>query len=272
VAAGTYALTTLATFNIGYGENPQAGLIADANGNLYGTASVDGVYDNGSLIGDGTIFKVAARTHALTTPVTFTGANGVGPSGSLIADANGNLYGTTAGGGTNSVGTVFELNPNTDALTTLFSFNGTNGDGPLAALVFGPDGNLYGTTSLGGADGDGTIFELNPNTDALTTLLSFNGTNGENPGDALIFDANGNLYGTTEQGGADGFGEVFELSPVPVPVPEPPSLALGLLALTVMAAATTLMRHAHPRLLRLAPSETRLQPAEECHECVINDA
>ena len=206
VAAGTRALTTVATFNGNNGSNPEAGLIADAAGNLYGTTF------SGGTAGDGTVFEVAAGTRALTTVATFNGNNGAYPYAGLIADAAGNLYGTTFSGGTAGDGTVFEVAAGTHALSTLATFNGNNGGSPWAGLIADAAGNLYGTTFLGGAAGDGTVFEVAAGTHALTTLATFNGNNGSDPEAGLIADAAGNLYGTTEGGGTAGDGTVFEVA------------------------------------------------------------
>ncbi len=98
------------------------------------------------------------------------------------------------------------------SLTTLASFGGSNGDGPIAGLIMDTSGNLYGTTSGGGASGDGTVFELAKGSSTLTTLASFNGSNGQNPFAGLIMDSSGNLYGTTAYQGAHGDGTVFEFA------------------------------------------------------------
>jgi len=132
----------------------------------------------------------------------------------MIADSSGNLYGTTSGGGANSDGTVFEVAAGTHTLSTLVTFNGTNGEEPYASLIADANGNLYGTTSGGGANSGGTVFEIAAGTHTLSTLTSFNGTNGQQPYASLIADASGNLYGTTNTGGANDDGTVFELSPV----------------------------------------------------------
>jgi uncharacterized repeat protein (TIGR03803 family) len=100
-------------------------------------------------------------------------------------------------------------------LSTLASFNGGNGASPYAGLVMDGSGNLYGTTSSGGASSDGTVFELAHGSGTPTTLASFNGTNGSDPVAGLILDGSGNLYGATERGGASGDGTVFELSNSP---------------------------------------------------------
>ncbi len=109
-------------------------------------------------------------------------------------------------------GTVFELAHGSGKITTLASFNGTDGINPHAGLVMDSSGDLYGTAGSGGAGYYGTVFELVKGSKAITTLTSFNDANGGRPQGGLIMDSSGNLYGTTEYGGA-GDGTVFELSP-----------------------------------------------------------
>jgi uncharacterized repeat protein (TIGR03803 family) len=152
----------------------------------------------------------------------FNGTDGSDPAyGSLIFDAVGNLYGTTARGGAFGNGTVFELAPNADGTWTeavLYSFTG-GGDGPIpvAGVTFDTRGNLYGTAANGGAYGNGAVFELTPNADGTwteTVLYNFTGgSDGQFPGGSLTFDATGILYGTTSHGGAYGYGAVFKLTP-----------------------------------------------------------
>jgi len=127
-------------------------------------------------------------------------------------DSSGNLYGTADLGGASGYGAVFELAQGSGTITTLASFNGTNGEYPLAGLIMDSSGNLYGTTVYGGASSDGTVFELAHGSGTITTLASFNGTDGANPYAGLIMDSSGNLDGTTNAGGAGGLGTVFELS------------------------------------------------------------
>jgi uncharacterized repeat protein (TIGR03803 family) len=145
------------------------------------------------------------------------------PVAALISDAEGNLYGTSQYGGANSNGAVFELSPKEGGgwtETVLWSFDaGTSGQVPLGSLVFDKDGSLYGTTSGGGTNNTGTIFELSPGAGGVwteKTLYAFgaNSTDGAQPQANLIFDSEGNLYGTTKVGtGTGGYGVVFELSP-----------------------------------------------------------
>jgi uncharacterized repeat protein (TIGR03803 family) len=221
-----HTLSTLATFNGLNGNGPAAGLIMDANGNLYGTTYVGGV--GGANI-RGTVFEVANNAnHLLTTLAMFNGTNGANPYCTLIADAGGNLYGTTPHSGTFGDGTVFEVANNANhTLTTLATFNGTDGAGPFAGLIADASGNLYGTTHSGGANNDGTVFEVAKDVNhTLSILATFNGTNGNALLGGLSMDTSGNIYGTTVNGGASDFGTVFELSPVP----EPSSLLLAGLA------------------------------------------
>ena len=125
-------------------------------------------------------------TATLTTLLSFNGSNGAYPVADLIADANGDLFGTTtAGGGTSGFGTVFELvnNSGTYTPTTLLSFDGSDGANPYAGLIADANGDLFGTTAGGGANNDGTVFELvnDSGTYTPTTLLSFDGSNGAVP-------------------------------------------------------------------------------------------
>jgi uncharacterized repeat protein (TIGR03803 family) len=199
-------LTTLVSFDGSNGSGPQAELILDAAGNLYGTTGYRGPSDYG------TIFRIAAGTNVLTTLASFDGSNGAYPYSHLIADAAGNLYGTTSQGGPAlNAGTVFRLAAGTNVLTTLASFNGSNGAYPYAGLIADAAGNLYGTTSEGGPWNAGNVFRVAARTNVLTTLAWFNGSNGEKPMAELIADAAGNLYGTTSWGGAYNSGSVFRV-------------------------------------------------------------
>ncbi len=208
VAAGTHALTTLATFNVTNGAFPEAGLIVDVSGNLYGTTW------QGGANGDGTIFEVANdANHTLSTLVTFNGANGANPLGDLIADSSGNFYGTTRSGGANNRGTVFQLAAGTHILSTLATFNGSNGNEPHAGLIADTSGNFYGTTAFGGANNKGTVFEVaNDLNHTLSTLVAFDGANGSSPYAGVLVDASGNIYGTTSAGGANNKGTVFKVA------------------------------------------------------------
>ena len=182
-------------------------LVLDGQGNLYGTTEYGGANN------DGTVFEIAKGSNTITIPAVFNGTNGAYPQGDLVLDAQGNLYGTTAGGPPGSYGTVFEIDkgsktssppsPRLTAPTRRIRWPGVVLDG---------QGNLYGTT-LGLETNDGTVFEIASGSNNITTLASFNGTDGAHPLGNLTLDAQGNLYGTTFVGGAYNYGTVFELSP-----------------------------------------------------------
>ena len=160
------SLNALVSFDGANGDGPLVGLIADANGDLFGTT------ENGGANGDGTIFEIvnngtpAAPIYASTptTLVSFDGANGQYLYGGLIADANGDLFGTTERGGASGDGTLFEIAKTVsgyaNAPTTLINFNGGDGQYPVAGLIADAHGDLFGTTSGGGANGYGTVFEI----------------------------------------------------------------------------------------------------------------
>jgi len=211
-AGASWTATILYSFTGGAdGGHPAAGLVMDPAGNLYGTGQTGGAN------GQGTVFKLSP-SGAETLLYTFGSQSGDGsyPFAGLVLDETGNLYGTTLSGGANGGGTVFKLAP-TGTETVLYSFGSRSGDGsnPYAGLVFDNNGNLYGATYSGGANGGGTVFKLAP-TGTETVLYSFGSRSGDgsNPdGGFLIFDNNGNLYGTTLSGGANGGGTVFKLAP-----------------------------------------------------------
>jgi uncharacterized repeat protein (TIGR03803 family) len=199
------------------GANPSAGLVQGSDGNFYGTTPIGGAF------GAGIVFKITPAG-VLTTLANFDGSNGQDAAfGSLIQASDGNFYGTTlqggahtACGGTSGCGSVFKVTPR-GKLTTLYSFcaqtNCADGFELFGGLVQGSDGNLYGTTAEGGANGYGTVFQLTT-TGKLTTLHSFNSSDGAYPEAALIQGTDGNFYGTTPQGGTNGVaGTVFQITP-----------------------------------------------------------
>jgi uncharacterized repeat protein (TIGR03803 family) len=198
----------------------------DAAGNLYGTTAGGG--SARGLNGYGTVFELTPTagggwTETVSHIFESTNTDGAHPLGGLISDAAGNLYGTTYGNAWDSgygQGTVFELTRTNGGWREkqLHTFNGTDGAGPRASLILDAAGNLYGTTSGGGTYGAGTVFELTPIAGggwAERVLHNFNndGTDGAYPYGGLIFDAAGNLYGTTLYGGTYGNGTVFEIAP-----------------------------------------------------------
>ncbi len=219
---GSWTENLLYSFDGANGCLPAAGLTFDATGNLYGAT------EYGGSLNDGTIFKLTLNpdgTWSESMIRSFSWGDGSYPAASLIFDADGNLYSTTAGGGVGGYGTVFELTPNLDGTwsdTVLHSFPSDNADGylPYASPIFDPAGSLYATTAYGGdtrcSDGCGVVFKLTPNADGSWTekvLHKFtSGVHGEHSMASLIFDHAGNLYGTAS-GGAYGYGVVFKLTP-----------------------------------------------------------
>ncbi len=196
------------------GKTPTGSLVRDAAGNLYGTTN-DGGKAYACFLGYsgcGVVFRVDT-TDTETVLYTFTGGGDGGNPyyASLVLDAAGNLYGTTAAGGPSDFGTVFKLDA-AGTETVLYSF-GQGGLEPFAGLVLDAGGNLYGTTT-GGGTGFGTVFKLD--TAGKETLLhSFGGPDGATPYAGLVLDASGNLYGTTSAGGAANLGTAFEITAAP---------------------------------------------------------
>jgi uncharacterized repeat protein (TIGR03803 family) len=220
------------------GRNPPvAGLITDTSGALYGTTQLGGTFSNPNCrYGCGAVFKLTPPNVGQTqwsykVLYRFTGgSDGAVPQAGLILDSSGALYGTTEGGGDSNQGTVFKLTPPLGGgtpwiETVLHSFaGGSGGANPLAGLIFGSQGALYGTTVRGGTSAQGTVFKLvpppSPGTPWTETVLySFcslsSCRDGAAPAASLIFDAKGALYGTTDSGGPSTSGTVFKLAPPP---------------------------------------------------------
>lgn len=220
------SFTMLHSFAYKQGRSPYAGLVLADDGNFYGTTEQGGAHSSG------TVFKITPDGN-LTTLYSFCSltkcADGYKPYAGLVQAPNGNLYGTTVSGGTSETdcgsfggvfgcGTVFQITPS-GTLTTLYSFcshaNCTDGATPFAGLVQASDGNFYGTTVLGGATNNGTIFKITSN-GTLTTLYNFCSqskcTDGLFPYSALIQATDANFYGTTSGGGASDYGTVFKIA------------------------------------------------------------
>lgn len=276
VALPAQTFTTLYRFcSVGScpdGNFPIAALVQAPNGSFYGTTL------NGGASGNGTIFKISPGGMLITEDSFYYPTTGAGPYAALALGADGNLYGTTAIGGANSAGTIFRVTPG-GTLTTVYNFCSvfgcTDGNDPIGGLVQATDGNFYGTTIVGGVsnptctylNGCGTVFKITPSgtltmlhsfreTDGLepnsaliqatdgylygttfasepnetctygcgtifkitpsgafTTLHVFNGTDGESPYSGLVQGTDGNFYGTTSLGGANGDGTIFQITP-----------------------------------------------------------
>jgi uncharacterized repeat protein (TIGR03803 family) len=215
------------------GSSPNASLVFDAAGNLYGTT------EGGGSSYNGTVFELSpSQDGKWTEKVIYDfagGEDGRQPESSLVFDASGNLYGTTAYGGPSGEGMVFRLTPSPPGWvkTVIYGFGSHENDGakPTGPLVFDAAGNLYGTTvyggSPGGSDSGGTVFQLVPPpqgnglwTENILCAFGSSCLNGKHPWGGVVLDAAGNLYGTTRQGGINSFicyegcGTVFEIQRV----------------------------------------------------------
>jgi uncharacterized repeat protein (TIGR03803 family) len=222
---GGWTAKTLHNFGDGKdGYWPAGGLVFDAAGNLYGTATSGGVNSSCDYGGCGTVFEMTPKEGGGWTEKTLhnfrSGMDGSSSNAGLIFDAAGNLYGTTYVGGDGGEGTVFEMTPQEGGGWTekvLHNFGRDPGIVPSAGLILDAAGNLYGTTDYGSEYGAGIVFELTPEEGGGwtgKTLHNFgSGMDGVAPMSGLIFDAAGNLYGTTAYGGPNWGGTVFEITP-----------------------------------------------------------
>ena len=193
IAAGSGTITSLASFaGTSNGSLPLGDLFVDSSGNFFGTA------EGGGANGNGTIFKLPAGSGTISPVASFSSTTGANPYAGLT-NISGTLYGTTELGGASSIGNIFKLPSGSSTITNVASFNDTNGNQPAADMIADRAGNLYGTTGYGGANGDGTIFKLSAGSSTITTLASFNGSNGTNPYGSLIEDSAGNFYGADRQ-------------------------------------------------------------------------
>jgi uncharacterized repeat protein (TIGR03803 family) len=190
------------------GASPLNGLMAGAGGSMYGTTSAGGAYNNG------TVYRIGPTGVFQTIYAFRGGTDGSTPQSSLMADSQGNVYGTTSSGGAFGGGTVFRIANNTKTILHNFG-SGSDGSAPLGGLVFDRAGNLYGTTSAGGAHGNGVVFMLSPRGVIWgeSVLYSFGtGMDGAVPYAGVSLDSAGDVLGTTSAGGTGGYGTIFELS------------------------------------------------------------
>jgi uncharacterized repeat protein (TIGR03803 family) len=210
LAPTSQAQTFTVLYNFGsYGANPYAGLIQDKAGNLYGTTL------NGGERDAGTVFELDT-TGAVTTLYTFTGRTGdhsKRPYAGVVRDDGGNLWGTFEKGIDHRLyqGFVYRITEGKEYKPHIFTGPPSDGQFPVAGLMRDQTGTLYGTTGGGGTVGDGTVYKLDAGKE--TILYNFTGmpSDGAGPQGVLVRDAAGNLFGTTEEGGASNFGTVFKL-------------------------------------------------------------
>jgi uncharacterized repeat protein (TIGR03803 family) len=218
--ASGQTLTTLHLFDGTDGNRPDAGLVEGRDGYLYGTTYGGGYTNLNGGFGYGTVFRISPSGDFKNLH-SFSVSDGVYPEAALVRGNDGNFYGTTEAGGTSTncgigCGTVFRISPGGD-FTNLHSFSGSDGSAPRAGLAQGSDGDFYGTTYWGGANGDGTVFRISPKGN-FTSLHSFSGDDGNRPDAGLVQGSNSNFYGTTQFGGTStncggGCGTVFRISP-----------------------------------------------------------
>ncbi len=191
---------------------PIAPLVLGLDGNLYGATEDGGKHNKG------TVFRMTTAG-AIKIIYSFSGPDGSGPTSPLTYGSGGNLVGTTLSGGANNTGTIFKLTL-AGQLTTLHNFgalfSNTNSDGasPLAGLLYASDGNFYGPTPLGGADGNGTLFQITP-TGSFTKVYDFTqgNANGSEAWTTLMEHTNGSYYGLTTESGTNFWGNVYSLVP-----------------------------------------------------------
>ena len=237
-SGGSWSESVIHTFTCVDGRYPQAGLVIDGAGNLYGTAMQGASPACGT--GCGTVFKLAPSGGSFTFSVIYSfqgGNDGANPQGSLAFDNAGSLYGTTTYGGSTSAcggagcGTVFKLTPSGGSWTEsiLYGFTGVpDGANPFSQLTFDAAGNIYGTTYQGGAvkvgcadqtAGCGTVFKLTASGGIWTEsvvhrFLANSSSDGANPLAGVTIDAHGNLFGTTLYGGTNsGVGTLYKIQP-----------------------------------------------------------
>lgn len=203
----------LHTFGVGIidGADPRAAMVLGSDGTLYGTTC------DGQPGGHGTAFRIRpdGSGFAVLHGFPFDAPDGEDPSAPLLRDASGNLFGTAYDGGANAVGTLFGLGSDGAGFRVLRGFTNQTADGsyPLGALVADGSGYLYGTTSQGGPESAGTVFRIRPDGSGFTILHAFGGgsADGSYPAAAITLDGAGNIFGTTQGGGAAGVGTVFRM-------------------------------------------------------------
>jgi uncharacterized repeat protein (TIGR03803 family) len=205
-AAAKPVLTVLQDLTYSDGGSPENPPIIGTNGVLYGTTY-------SSETGGG-IYSIGTNGKNFAVLYEFPGgADGAGPFGQLAEGPGGVLYGTTLFAGTSGQGTVFQFAPATQTLTVLHAFDVADGATPYAGVVQDKAGNLYGTTSAGGANNFGTIYKIAAGTQTFSKLADLDGASGSAPYTPLLIGPDGYLYGTASGGGTSNDGTIFRLSP-----------------------------------------------------------
>lgn len=223
LGGGGYRIVHNFSANSTDGFVPFAGLMQDTNGNFWGTTAAGGggscTWGQSTIIGCGTVFEITANgTYSVVHAFANDGVDGANSAAPLIQDTNGNIWGTTQSGGAFGAGTVFKIATN-GTYSIVYSFAGSSTDGffPSTGLMQDTNGDIWGTTSVGGTGGYGTVFEIARDgtysvvhnfDDGSTTFAD-----GDNPEAGLMQDTNGNIWGTTYGGGTGGNGTVFEITP-----------------------------------------------------------
>ena len=203
---GTITFNVYASFDGANGSGPIGGVTQDSSGNLWGTTLYGGA-DNG-----GVVWEIPSGTSTIKAFASFDGANGWLPAAGVMIDSNGNLWGTTETGGAGGYGVVWEVPKGSTAMKVVVSFDGANGAYPVAGVTEDSNGNLWGTTTQGGASDDGVVWEIPKGSSTLKVVAGFNGSNGDNPAAGVMEDSNGNFWGTAANGGAGGYGVVWEIA------------------------------------------------------------
>lgn len=256
---GTQTLHTIVNFWGSVGDYPLPGLTLDSSGNIFGVANAFFPF------GRHQVFEYSPSSDQLTVAYAVQSYPDFMSNGGVVVDSSGNVFGTTPmGTGANFKGSIYKISADTHELTTLYSFSGLDGDSPWAGLIADAEGNLYGTTRFGGANGWGTVFKLSIDSNQLYTLHSFTGgSDGMQPDTRLVADAAGNLFGITPNVTILEFpsnaynvpGTVFKLTDTGFVVPEINSIALlGIAAIGLIAFRV----YAVSRRVHQGPLRTRI--------------
>ncbi|MDR3519815.1 MAG: peptidoglycan-binding protein [Candidatus Pacebacteria bacterium] len=212
----TSTYTKLYDFDFANGSSPVGTLIQASNGNLYGLTNAGGAGNAGVIFS----YNPTSSTYTKLYDFSPMNSGAAYPSGSLIQASNGNLYGLTVAGGDNNDGAIFSYNPTTSTYTKLYGgFNSSAiGARPFGSFFQASNGNLYGLTNAGGAGNAGVIFSYNSTSSIYTKIYDFISPSGAGPDGSILQASNGNLYGMTESGGANGDGVIFDpdLSPTQI--------------------------------------------------------